>query len=133
MDAAVEELGRLPDGTVDVPRQWQQVGWYAEGPRPGEAGPAVLLGHVDSKAGPAVFYRLRELRPGDRVEVVTATGAALGFVVRRVARYPKDEFPTDEVYLPTLRREVRLVTCGGTFDRGSGHYRDNVIAFAEAA
>ena len=133
VDAPVTPLGRLPDGTVDVPREWQTVGWFAEGPRPGDAGPAVLLGHVDSVQGPAVFYRLRELRPGDVVQVSTADGQVAPFSVTRVAQYPKDAFPTDEVYLPTLQREVRLVTCGGIFDRGTGHYRDNVIVFAEAS
>ena len=126
-------LGRDTDGTVEVPegpRKWDTAGWYAGGTRPGDPGSAVILGHVDSKSGPAVFYRLRELRPGDRVEVVRAGGSRASFTVDRVERYPKRRFPTDDVYYPTLTPRLRLVTCGGEFDRAARSYRDNVIAFA---
>jgi sortase (surface protein transpeptidase) len=129
----LQRLGRAGDGTVDVPRgpdQWEVAGWYEDGTRPGDPGSAVILGHVDSKAGPAVFYRLRELRPGDRVEVVRAGGSRIAFTVERVARYPKRRFPTADVYYPTLEPMLRLVTCGGAFDAASGHYTDNVIVFA---
>jgi sortase (surface protein transpeptidase) len=125
-------LGREPDGTVQVPRPWDRAGWYAHGPRPGDPGSAVILGHVDSKSGPAVFYRLRELRPGDRIQVLRADGSRLWFVVERTEQYDKQRFPTDEVYYPTLRSTLRLVTCGGVFDRSTGHYRSNVIVFATA-
>jgi hypothetical protein len=90
----------------------------------------VILGHVDSKRGPAVFYRLRELRPGDLVEVALAGGSSVRFAVERVEQYPKARFPTAEVYYPTLTPELRLVTCGGTFDATAGHYRSNIIVFA---
>ena len=123
-------LGRLPDGSLEVPRDWDKAGWYDQGPRPGQPGPAVILGHVDSKTGPAVFYRLQELRPGAIVRVGLADGRVLVFRVQRVSRYPKDEFPTEAVYLPTLSRELRLITCGGSFDYASGHYRDNIVVFA---
>ena len=129
----LQRLGRAGDGTVEVPHgpdKWDVAGWYDEGTRPGDPGSAVILGHVDSKAGPAVFYRLRQLRPGDRVEVVRAGGSRVTFTVDRVERYPKRRFPTADVYYPTLEPKLRLVTCGGTFDRASGHYTDNVIAFA---
>ncbi len=116
VDASVQQLRRLPSGEVDVPSAWEDVGWYAEGPRPGQPGPAVVLGHVDSRSGPAVFARLGELLPGDAVEVETADGVVQRFVVERVERFPKTAFPTEEVYLPTLRAELRLVTCGGRFD-----------------
>jgi len=130
VDASVERLHRLADGTVDVPHAWDDTGWYADGPRPGEPGPSVLLGHVDSTSGPAVFARLRELSTGDRVDVVDSTGAVLRFTVERVQCSEKRAFPTKEVYLPTLRPELRLVTCGGRSDRISDHYVDNAIAFA---
>lgn len=130
VDARVTKLGRLPDGTVDVPHSWGLVGWYDGGPRPGEPGPAVLLGHVDSRAGPAVFARLAQLKAGDAVDVLGADGRSERFRVERVHRYPKSRFPTDEVYLPTVRPELRLVTCGGAFDRVTGHYVDNVVAYA---
>jgi hypothetical protein len=123
-------LGRLPDGRLQVPRDWDTAGWYDGGPRPGQPGPAVVLGHVDSKTGPAVFYRLRALAPGDIVRVGLADGRILDFRVRRVGRYPKDEFPTEAVYFPTLHRELRLITCGGEFDFASGHYRDNIVVYA---
>ncbi|HEY7016305.1 MAG TPA: class F sortase [Streptosporangiaceae bacterium] len=126
-------LGRLPNGTLQVPRDWNKAGWYDQGPRPGQPGPAVILGHVDSKSGPAVFYELQTLRPGDIVRVGLADGRALVFRVQRVERYPKDHFPTEAVYLPTLSRELRLITCGGTFDYATGHYRDNIVVYATLA
>lgn len=133
VDTGLQRLGRAGDGTVDVPSgpdQWDEAGWYEEGTRPGDPGSAVILGHVDSKAGPAVFYRLRELRRGDRVEVVRAGGSRVTFTVDRVEQYNKRRFPTDDVYYPTLQPMLRLVTCGGAFDRSTGHYTDNVIVFA---
>jgi Sortase domain len=126
----LQRLGRASDGTVEVPSEWGVAGWYAEGTRPGDPGSAVILGHVDSKSGPAVFYRLRELRPGDQVEVERAGGSRVRFTVERVERFDKQRFPTDDVYYPTLTPRLRLVTCGGAFDPATGHYRDNVIAFA---
>jgi sortase (surface protein transpeptidase) len=122
-------LGRAADGTVEVPG-WQVAGWYELGPRPGDPGSAVILGHVDSKRGPAVFYRLRELRRGDRVDITRADGSTVRFVVQRTAAYDKQRFPTDEVYYPTLVPTLRLVTCGGQFDFTTGHYRSNIIVFA---
>jgi sortase (surface protein transpeptidase) len=123
-------LGRLRDGSIEVPRDWGTAGWYDRGPRPGQPGPAVILGHVDSKTGPAVFFRLRELRPGDIVRVGLADGRILAFRVQRVERYPKDHFPTEAVYFPTLNRELRLITCGGEFDYARGSYRDNIVVYA---
>jgi hypothetical protein len=130
VSTGLERLGRARDGTVEVPSEWGVAGWYAGGTRPGDPGSAVVLGHVDSKAGPAVFYRLRELRPGDRVEVVRADRSRVRFTVERLEQVDKLRFPTDAVYYPTLTPRLRLVTCGGAFDPASGHYRSNVIAFA---
>jgi sortase (surface protein transpeptidase) len=130
VSSSLARLGRARDRTVQVPSKWEQAGWYASGTRPGDPGSAVILGHVDSKRGPAVFYRLRELRRGDRVEVVRADGSRVRFAVQRVAQYDKRRFPTDEVYYPTLTPELRLVTCGGSFDATAGHYRSNIIVFA---
>jgi sortase (surface protein transpeptidase) len=128
--SSLDRLGRAPDGTVEVPRDWEVAGWYAPGPRPGDPGSAVILGHVDSKGGPAVFYRLRQLRRGDQIKIGRADGSAVRFIVQRTQQYPKDRFPTDEVYYPTLTPTLRLVTCGGDFDAAAGHYRSNVIVFA---
>ena len=123
-------LGRLPGGSLEVPHDWDMAGWYKGGPRPGQPGPAVILGHVDSRAGPAVFFRLRELRPRDIVRVGLADGRMLVFRVQRVRRYPKDRFPAEAVYFPTLNRELRLITCGGEFDYASRNYRDNIVVYA---
>jgi sortase (surface protein transpeptidase) len=129
--SSLVRLGRAPDGTVGTPGRWEVAGWYALGPRPGDPGSAVILGHVDSKRGPAVFFRLRELRLGDEVTVERADGSSVRFVVDRTdEQYPKRRFPTEEVYYPTLSPMLRLVTCGGEFDATAGHYRSNVIVFA---
>lgn len=90
------------------------------------------LGHVDSRRGPAVFYRLSELRPGDEALVDRRDGTTATFTVDRLERHPKTRFPREEVYYPTLDRELRLVTCGGAFDEATGHYLDNVVVFATA-
>lgn len=124
------QVGTLPDRSVEVPERWQEVGWFDGGARPGEDGPAVLLGHVDSKAGPAVFVRLPQVEAGAVVEVVDAEGGVVRFAVDRVEQHPKTRFPTEAVYLPALRAELRLVTCGGAFDRPTGHYVDNIVVYA---
>ena len=133
VSTGLQRLGKDGHGAVEVPtgpHQWDTAGWYAAGTRPGDPGSAVILGHVDSKRGPAVFYRLRELRRGDLVEVVRADGSRVRFAVQRTEEYPKARFPTADVYYPTLTPALRLVTCGGAFDRDLGHYVDNVIVFA---
>jgi sortase (surface protein transpeptidase) len=130
VDAPVGPVGKAADGTVEVPTAWEDVGWFDEGARPGENGPSVLLGHVDSKAGPAVFARLPQAPPGTVVEVVGEGGAVTRWRVDRTEQHPKTRFPTEAVYLPALRPELRLVTCGGAFDRATGHYRDNVVVYA---
>jgi sortase (surface protein transpeptidase) len=130
VSSSLGRLGREPDGTVAVPRRFDVAGWYALGTRPGDPGSAVILGHVDSTSGPAVFFRLRELRRGDEIRVGRADGSSLRFVVERTEQYDKQRFPTDDVYYPTLTPGLRLVTCGGLFDYRTGHYRSNIIVFA---
>ena len=130
VSSSLMRLGRAPDGTVEVPKPFGVAGWYAPGTRPGDPGSAVILGHVDSKRGPAVFYRLRELRRGVEIRVKRADGSWLRFVVERTEQFDKQRFPTDEVYYPTLTPGLRLVTCGGLFDPSTGHYRSNIIVFA---
>ena len=125
------DLGRAADGSIEVPTDFAAVGFYTPGPTPGQFGPAVIAGHVDSHQGPAVFYRLGALRAGARISVGRKDGSTATFVVDKVASYPKARFPTSEVYgNTTSRAELRLITCGGSFDDRSGHYVDNVIAFA---
>ncbi|CNF45824.1 Sortase (surface protein transpeptidase) [Mycobacterium tuberculosis] len=125
-------LGLAPDGSVRVPAADRpgEAGWYDRGPTPGERGAAVLLGHVDSAKGAAVFYDLGRLRPGDRVEVARADGRTAAFTIESVERVAKDRFPTRRVYGPLDHAGLRLVTCGGTFDRTERSYRDNIIVYA---
>ncbi|WP_424185622.1 class F sortase [Actinokineospora sp. G85] len=119
-------------GELMAPTDYARVGWYAAGTVPGEVGPAVLAGHVDSWTGPAVFFRLRELAPGDRVTVRRDDDTTAEFTVDEVRRYPKAAFPTDAVYAPVPGAALRLITCGGSFDAGRRSYRDNVVVFASA-
>ena len=112
-----------------MPGSADEVGFYAPGPTPGELGPAVLAAHVDSKQGPGIFYRLGSVKAGDPVIIHRQDGSTTTFVVDKVASYPKDQFPTDEVYHGSFTQsEIRLVTCGGPFDKVK-HYLDNVIVF----
>jgi len=126
-------LDRLPDGTVAVPDRADVAGWFEQGPRPGQPGPAVILGHVDSRRGPGIFLDLALAKPGTAVHIDRADRTTVTFRVTGVSRVPKDHFPTALVYAPTLEPTLRLVTCGGTFDRVRRSYRDNVIVFAEPA
>lgn len=121
-------LGLEPDGSAEVPDDPQFADWFTEGPRPGDAGPAVISGHVDTTAGPAVFARLDELAPGDEVEVTTST-ESVRFEADRTEQVPKDMFPTDRVYGPVPGEQLRLITCGGSFDHSVGHCRDNVVVY----
>ncbi|MGX5654225.1 class F sortase, partial [Geodermatophilus nigrescens] len=130
VDSALVDLGLDGAGALGAPADFALAGWYADGPVPGETGPAVVAGHVDSTAGPAVFFRLRELAPGDEVLVDRSDGTTARFTVTRVERHPKDAFPTEAVYGPTADAQLRLVTCGGAFDRSVRSYEDNVVVFA---
>jgi sortase (surface protein transpeptidase) len=125
-------LGVDDSRTLVPPEDFAAAGWFTGGAVPGAIGPAVIAGHVDSHEGPAVFFRLSELEPGDEVLVDRADGTTVAFTVTSVGRHPKDAFPTEEVYGPTPRAELRLITCGGEFDSGARSYRDNVVVHAEA-
>ncbi|MEN3612784.1 class F sortase [Plantactinospora sp. ZYX-F-223] len=136
VDATIMPVGLTPDGMVQVPplAKAELAGWYQSGPTPGEAGNSVIVGHVDSKEiGPAVFFQLGALLPGDAIEVIRKDGSLVTFVVDGVKSYPKAAFPTELVYGPTDEPGLRLVTCGGDFDERVGSYPDNVIAFARLA
>jgi hypothetical protein len=119
-------------GALQPPADFGHAGWYVGGPTPGDPGPAVIAGHVDSRAGPAIFFRLRELRPGDAVLVTRSDHRTVRFRVVKVERYPKAAFPTQQVYGPTPDRALRLITCGGSFDYARRSYRDNVVVYAVA-
>lgn len=113
IDAAVVELGLLPDRTLEVPSRFSDAGWYVDGPEPGEPGAAVIVGHVDSTTGPAAFFGLRDVRPGDRALVARDRADTLTFVVDAVEQHPKDRFPTEHVFRGGPTPTLRLVTCGG--------------------
>lgn len=132
VSSALMNLGLNSDGTVEVPPVEPEApaGWYDGSPEPGTLGPAVILGHVDTRAGPAVFYRLGELREGDEISVTREDGTIAIFVIDRVESYPKSEFPTEQVYGNTDHAALRLVTCGGPFDSAAGSYLENVVVYA---
>jgi sortase (surface protein transpeptidase) len=130
VDSPLEPLHLDAHGALTAP-SFPHAGWYADGPAPGDVGPAVLAGHVDSKSGPAVFYRLGALRAGDPVEV-QRDGRWLTFTVVDVRRYPKNAFPTAEVYGPTPDPQLRLITCSGVFDHARHSYLDNTVVYAVA-
>lgn len=123
-------LGLTAQGTLQVPASTSVAGWYTGGPRPGQVGSAVIAGHIDSYLGPGVFFRLRLLRPGDRVYVRQAGGTLAVFRVYAEHSYPKDHFPTEKVYGPAPDPELRLITCGGTFNPAIGSYLNNVVVYA---
>jgi hypothetical protein len=123
-------LGLQPDGSVEVPQDPLLAGWYRPGPPPGAHGTAVILGHVDSVDGPAVFYRLGQLEPGDRVQVRLDDDSTVTYAVHTVRTYPNADFPAERVYGGHGRRELNLVTCGGTYDPSRGGYQANVVVNA---
>lgn len=127
----VEPLGLNVDQTVSVPDSYEKVGWYKNGASPGEVGPAVILGHVDSRTGPAVFYSLGQVKVGDEVRITRADGSVAVFEIKKLARYSQDEFPTLDVYGPTSGATLRLVTCSGTYDRGQERYSHNLVLYGE--
>ena len=131
--APVLRLGLNADGSAQTPDTVTDVGWFAPGPEPGEKGAALMIGHVDSYRGPGVFYRLRALRRGDRITVVLRGSRRIHFVVTGATEQSKSRFPTGLVFARTPRPTLRLVTCGGMFDRSTGHYLDNYIVFAHLA
>jgi sortase (surface protein transpeptidase) len=123
-------LGITRAGTLQAPSSTAVAGWFTGSPRPGEPGGAVVAGHIDSVRGPGVFYRLRLLHPGERAYVRRTDGTLAVFRITRVRSYLKRQFPTNAVYGPTPDAQLRLITCGGTFDPATGHYLSNTIVYA---
>ncbi|TCJ23180.1 class F sortase [Nocardioides jejuensis] len=132
VDTRLMNLGLTATRELEVPpySKAQVAGWYDRSPVPGEVGPSILAGHVDTKTGPAVFYRLRDLHEGDRVAIDRTDGRTASFEVDRVDLVTKSAFPTKRVYGATADPELRLITCGGTFDDDTGHYLSNVVVYA---
>ncbi|MEV0006213.1 class F sortase [Micromonospora sp. NPDC050980] len=131
--AAVLALGLQADGAMQVPDSAADVGWFTRAPTPGALGPAVLAGHVDWKGHRGTFFDLGRLTVGADITVERQDGSSATFTVTKVAQYPKDRFPTDEVYGAVDHAALRLITCGGEFDDKRRHYRDNVIVYARLA
>ena len=131
VDSDLMELGLQDDGTLEVPPGAFPAGWFTGAPTPGELGPAIIVGHIDWVTGPGVFFRLAELAVGDEIRVERADGSVAVFRTTAVGQYPKDAFPTEQVYGDIDHAGLRVVSCGGEFDRRTGHYEDNVVAFAE--
>ncbi|HEY7483855.1 MAG TPA: class F sortase [Streptosporangiaceae bacterium] len=129
--APVSTLGLKSDGTIEEPPLTRPnlTGWYRLGPTPGEKGPAVIAGHVDANGGPAVFYKLGQLHRGDQVKITRKDGSIVTFQIDSMQKVPKSAFPTQKVYGDIGFPGIRLITCGGSFDKSTGHYVDNVIAY----
>ncbi|MEK6345657.1 MAG: class F sortase [Curtobacterium sp.] len=130
VSSGLEDLHRGSAGELDPPKDWDSAGWFSDGIVPGQVGPAVIAGHVDSPTSAAVFYRLDELVTGDRITVRMSDGSERVFEVQRSERAAKSAFPTSDVYGTSPTPALRLITCDGTFDTATGHYTDNLIVFA---
>ncbi|WP_176604595.1 class F sortase [Streptomyces lycii] len=133
VSSTLEELGLGEGGAMDTPRDPDKAGWYTPGPAPGAVGPAVIAGHVTWDGEPSVFHGLTAMRKGDRIEVEREDGRTAVFGVDRIARYPKADFPTLEVYGNVDHAALRLITCGGAYDESDNRYADNVVVYASLA
>jgi sortase (surface protein transpeptidase) len=123
-------LGQTKSGALQVPPVTTVAGWFTGSPRPGDIGSSIIVGHVDSVQGPGIFFRLRLMRPGERVYVRQAGGKVAVFRVTGVRHYLKAAFPASAVYGGTPTAQLRLITCGGHFDQATGHYLSNVVVYA---
>jgi Sortase domain len=130
VDAPVDPLTVDQNGVLPPPDSNDSTGWWRDGPEPGEPGPAVIVRHVDSTHGPAVFFRLTDLTRGVQIFVDRADGTTAMFATQRIERYDKEAFPTEAVYGDTPDSQLRLITCGGKFDRKGRRYLDNIVVFA---
>jgi sortase (surface protein transpeptidase) len=133
VESSLLRLGRNSDGTMQVPdlyTQASEAAWYKYSVTPGQVGTAVIEGHVDSYRGPAVFFRLGALRPGNRIDVTLADGITTVFRVTGVREYAKDNYPANVIYGPSNYPALRVITCGGAFDSATGHYLSSVVVFA---
>ncbi|MGW7577586.1 class F sortase [Streptomyces sp. NPDC054765] len=130
VSSTLETLGQHKNGAMETPRDPDKAGWYQPGPTPGSQGPAVIAGHVSWNGKPSVFEKLSTMKAGDTIEVARQDGKTAKFTVDRVAQYPKDKFPTVEVYKNLDHAGLRLITCGGQYNQGRHYFPDNVVVFA---
>lgn len=130
--ASVEYVGLDDQRRMDVPKDAANVAWYKFGARPGEVGNAVLAGHLDSETGPAVFYDLESLEPGNTIFVTDSAGARHEFRVTDKQTYAHDKFPMDEVFGASDKRRLNLITCEGQFDAAAKNYSHRTVVYTEA-
>lgn len=132
IDAKVETVGRKDDGTMETPPLDQSIaGWYKLGPTPGELGPSIIVGHVDTYEGPAIFYRLKDIKPKEIIEVSRADGSLVKFEVTELQQFEQNNFPTDKVYGNIDHAGIRLITCGGVFNKDTQRYSHNTVVFGK--
>lgn len=127
---SVTTVGRNADNTIQVPDSYEAAGWYRYSPTPGEIGPTIIVGHVDSYRGPAVFWRLSQLQPTQLVKVKRADGQTVTYQVTDVKQFDQNNFPTNEVYGNISYAGLRLITCGGVYNRATNHYSHNTVVYA---
>ncbi|WP_405716409.1 MULTISPECIES: class F sortase [unclassified Streptomyces] len=132
VDAPFTDLAIGATGQLDAPppNDNNLVGWFKDGATPGERGAAIVAGHVDTMTGPAVFLQLQYLRPGAKVDITRTDGSVATFKVDSVEQFSKAKFPDDRVYADTNSAQLRLITCGGAYNKTAKDYEDNVVAFA---
>jgi sortase (surface protein transpeptidase) len=129
LSASLSKTTTSPSGQLIVPTSSKSAAWYQKAPSPGEIGPAIIIGHVHSLNGPAVFWRLREMQPGDVFEIVRKDSRTVKFRVDRIANYRQDEFPSQSVYGNITYAGIRLITCGGKYDYSRQQYSHNTVVY----
>lgn len=130
VDTSLIQLGQNEDGTLETPEGYDVAGWYRGSPTPGELGPSIIVGHVDNYQGAAVFFRLKELQPGQRISINREDGSVAEFSVTQVAQFDQNNFPTTAVYGNIDHAGLRLITCGGPFDHVNQRYTQNTVVYA---
>jgi LPXTG-site transpeptidase (sortase) family protein len=129
--ADIEKVGLTTAGEMDVPKNWDDAGWFAPGTRPGETGNAVIAGHLDSKTGTAAFWNLKKISIGDEVLVEDANGVTYHFQVKKIENYEEDSAPLKEIFGKTNGTHLNLITCGGKWNKKLGKYEERVVVYTE--
>lgn len=134
IESNIKPVGKKSDGTMETPPLYEHItGWYKHGPTPGEIGPSIIVGHVDTYKGPSVFYRLKQMKPGDIIEVTRADNKVVKFKVTGLQQFEQNEnFPTEKVYGNIDHAGIRLITCGGTYNKKTQKYSHNTVVFGKA-